>query len=148
MSADRLDKDKFDKMLERALQSHSEPLPADFTERMLSRIKETQQQKILARVVLQERLALAGCIILGAATIISALLFSDTLTTSLSNIATGLIEQKQALYDDAPYAIATFIKEWPIYIVFAGVFAFVVYSLVDLLAANGERKYLRIRTGY
>ena len=148
MSANRFNNDEFDEILEQALQSHSEPVPADFTARMLSRIKEVEQQRILAHIVWQERLALAGCIILGAATIISAFLFSDALTTSLSNIAAGLMEQKQALYDETSFAIATFINEWPLYLVFAGVFAFVVYSLVDLLAPNGEKKYLRIRNGY
>jgi len=148
MSTDRLDNDKFDGILQRALKSHSEPVPAYFTDRTVSRIKEAQQRKILARVVLQESLALAGCIILGAAAIISTVLFSDAVITSLRNIPLFLTEQKQALLDTAPEAIGIFRNEWRLYLVFTGVFAFAVYSLLDLSASNGVRKYLHIRNYY
>ncbi len=47
-------------MLGRTLRSFSPGVPADFTETMLRRIGQAEEQKILARVVLQERLALAG----------------------------------------------------------------------------------------
>ena len=51
-----VDKEKqFDEMLGRALRQHSEAVPADFTERMLRQIDSAEEQRILARVVLQER---------------------------------------------------------------------------------------------
>jgi hypothetical protein len=69
MSVDRLNEEKpalslsngFDRMLSQALQRHSESVPADFTALVLRRVEQTQEQRILARVVLQERLFLAGC---------------------------------------------------------------------------------------
>ena len=74
--------DKFDEILGRALRRSSEPVPADFTDRMLRQIEEAEQQKILAQVVLQERLALAGCIVLGITTIVVAAVFPGIATSS------------------------------------------------------------------
>ncbi len=138
MSADRLDNDKFDEILERALKSHSEPVPADFTERMLSRIKKDQQQRVLARVILQERLALTGCIVLGAAVIVSAVLFPDTIIAVFKSIAVSLIEQGQNFVGRVPRTIGTVRSDWQFYMVFVGVFGFAVYALADLLLPNGE----------
>jgi len=139
MSANRLDNDKFDEILEQALQLHSEPVPADFIERMLSRIKEAQEQRILASVILQERLALTGSIVLGAAVIVSAAFFSDTIIAVFKSIAVSLIEQGQNFVGGVPRTIGTVRNDWQFYMVFAGVFGFAIYSLFDLLAANGER---------
>ncbi|GAG10494.1 unnamed protein product, partial [marine sediment metagenome] len=74
VSADKLNKnkDKFDKTLRQALQLSSGPSPADFTERILRQIRQAEERRILARVVLQERLALAGCIVLGTLVIVMA----------------------------------------------------------------------------
>ena len=80
MLADRLNKDdKFDEMLGRTLRSSSQAVPADFTQKMLNQIRQAEEQKILARVVLQERLALAGCIVFGAAAIVAVAAFPDTI---------------------------------------------------------------------
>ncbi len=73
MTADK--EDKFDEMLGRALRGSSEPVPAHFTDRMLRQIEEAEQQRILAQVVLQERLALAGCIALSIIAIVVAAVF-------------------------------------------------------------------------
>lgn len=68
---DRFDEDRFDRMLAQTLQRHSEPTPADFTERMITAVKQAEQQRILASVVLQQRLALAASILFGAVTIVA-----------------------------------------------------------------------------
>ena len=148
MSADKPDKDKFDEIIERALRLPLEPVPAGFTERVVSRIEQARQKKILGRVVLQERLALAGCIALGTLTFILTAVFSGPVTTFLGNITVGLIEQKQVLLDEAPMAVWTFKNDWQLYLVSVTVFAFAVYSLVDLFAVNGKRKYLHIKNCY
>ena len=44
MLKNRPNEDKFDRMLGRALQKHSEPVPADFTERILRQIEEVKQK--------------------------------------------------------------------------------------------------------
>ena len=64
MSADKLNEDKFDDMLGRSLRRHIEPVPDNFTARISKQIKEAEQQRILARVGMQERLARGGWIAL------------------------------------------------------------------------------------
>jgi hypothetical protein len=138
MTLNILDKDNFDEILARSLKRHSEPVPSDFTERMMSRVKEAQEQRILARVVLQERLALAGSIMLGAAVIILAIVFSGPITAVFKGIGSSLTGQEQAFFDGVPRFIRAARSGWQFYIVFAGVFGFIVYSLVDLLVADGK----------
>jgi len=138
MSENKLGFGKFDETLERALKSHLEPVPADFTERMLSRIKEVEQRRILARLILQQRLALAGCITLLIAAIVSAVVFPDAVTAVFKSIPASLVEQEQILIYGVSQAIKAVRSNWQFYTIFAGVFGFIVYALADLLMANGE----------
>ncbi len=126
MSADK--EKQFDEMLGRALQEHSEPVPADFTERMLRQIREAEEQRILARVVLQERLSLAGCIVLGIAAIAVVIFFPG--------IAVSLTEQVRGLIGKVTRGIEIVRYDWQFYTVFAGVFGFAVYNLVDLFVGD------------
>ena len=124
-----VDKEKqFDEMLERALRGHLEAVPADFTERMLRQIRETEEQRILARVVLQERLSLVGCIVLGIIVLVVAMVFPD--------IAASLTKQLMGSISKIDQGIEAFRYNWQLYTVFAGVFGLVVYSLVDLLVGD------------
>lgn len=128
MSVDKLE-EKFDEMLSQGLQRYSEPVPAGFTDRMLRQIREAEEHRILARVVLQERLALAACIVLGIIAIIAAVVFPGT--------ARSLTEQMGGFIDKIPQAIEAISNEWQLYMtVFAGVFGFAVYSLADLLLGD------------
>lgn len=140
MLADRLNTDdKFDKMLGRTLRSFSEPVPTDFTETMLRRIRQAEEQKILARVILQERLALAGCIVFGAAAIVAVAAFPDTIAAVFQSVAGSFTERGGALVDRIPQTIETVRGQWQFYTVFAAMAGFAVYSLVDLLAGDRLR---------
>ncbi len=140
MLADRLNiDDKFDKMLGRALRSSSEPVPADFTQKMLGRISQAEEQKILARVVLQERLALAGCILFGAAAIVAVAAFPGAIAAVFQSIAGSFTERGGALVDRIPQTIETVRGQWQLYTVLAAMAGFAVYSLVDLLAGDRLR---------
>ena len=139
MLKNRPNEDKFDQMLGRALQRHSEPVPADFTERMLRQIKEAQEQRILARVVLQERLALAGCVVLGAAAIVAVVSFPGAVAAVLGSIAGSFTEQSSALIGRIPQTIEVVRGEWQFYTVMGAVFGFAVYSLMDLLLGDRLR---------
>ncbi|MBA7626685.1 hypothetical protein ES703_34140 [subsurface metagenome] len=136
MLKNRPNEDKFDQMLGRALQRHSEPVPADFTERMLRRIEEAEERQVLARVVLQERLALAGSIILGIAAIVVVVFFPGRVTGIFGNIAESFTQQGSALIGGIPQAIEAVCGEWQFYTVVGAVFGFAVYSLVDLLLGD------------
>jgi len=139
MLRNRPSEDKFDEMLGRALQRHSEPVPADFTERMLRQIKEAREQRILARVVLQERLALAGCVVLGAAAIVAVVAFPGRVTGIFGSIAGSFTEQGSALIGRILQTIEAVRGEWQFYTVMGAVFGFAVYSLVDLLLGDRLR---------
>jgi len=135
MLADRLNKDdKFDEMLGRTLRSSSEPVPTDFTERMLGRIRRAEEQKILAHVVLQERLALAGCILFGAAAIVAVIAFPGAIAAIFQSAAGNFAERGGALVDRIPQTIEVVRGQWQLYAILAAVAGFAVYSLVDLLA--------------
>ena len=137
MLADRLNKDdKFDEMLGRTLRSSSQAAPADFTQKMLERLRKAEEQKILARVVLQERLALAGCFVIGAAAIIAMAAFPDTITAVFNSIVGGFTRGGDALFDRVPKTIETVRDKWQLYTVLAAMSGFAVYSLIDLLAGG------------
>lgn len=128
MSADKLE-NKFDEMLRKDLRKHTEPVPADFTERISRQIRELEEQKILARVILQERLALAGCIGVVVIAIVGAVVFP--------NIADSFTEQVMAFVNKTAKIIEAAIYDWQFYMVFVAVFGIAVYGLVDLLVGDG-----------
>ena len=136
MPADKLNEDKFDEVLGRALRGHTEPVPDDFTDRMLRQIKEAEERRILARVVLQERVALAGCIVLGIMAIVAVAVFPSVAVSLKELVGTSLnrITQIVGAVRELPLRY-----EWQLYTVFAGVFGFAVYSLVDLLVGDSGR---------
>ena len=137
MLADRLNKDdKFDEMLGRTLRSSSQAVPADFTRRMLSQIRQAEEQKILARVVLQERLALAGCFALGAAAIIAMAVFPDTITTVFHSIVRSFTAKSSTLVSRIPQSINTVRDQWQLFTILTAMLGFAVYSLVDLLVGG------------
>jgi hypothetical protein len=129
MSADKLNEDKFDDILRHGLRRHSEEVPSDFAERMLRQIREAEEQRILARVVLQERLSLAGCIVLGVVTVAVVVVFPG--------IAAGFTEYVRATLGKATQIIEAVRYDWQFYAVFLGLFGFIAYSLVDLLVGDG-----------
>ena len=128
MSINNLDRENFDERLRQALQAYSVPTDSDFTRKISSRIRKAQEQKILARVIIQERLALGVCIGLFIITIAAAVILS-TFTSDLAN-------QLIAVIYKISQTIETINYEWLLYIVFPAVLGFVVYSFMDLLAGN------------
>jgi multisubunit Na+/H+ antiporter MnhB subunit len=128
MPGNDLNKDEFDKMLRAELREHTEPVPADFAAKMLRRLREAEQQRILARVALQERLALAGCIVLGAAVIVLAVMYPG--------IANALTQQVADLGDKLTKTVSAIRLDWQVLVVFAGVLGFAAYGLWDLLLGD------------
>jgi len=128
MLSDKLNGDKFDESLRRALRGHTEPVPTDFTAGLLRQIKQAQERRILARVVWEERLVLGGCVVLGVIIISAAVVFPGT--------AAGFTGQVKTLTDKIGQAVEV-VSSWrQLYMVFAAMFGFAVYSLVDLLASD------------
>ncbi len=141
MVADKLNEDRFDEMLGQSLRRHSEPVPAGFTERMLRQGREVQERKILARVVLQERLSLAGCIVFGVLAAVGITVFPGRIAGILRSIAAGLTERGGAVVDGIGRTISmeTIRSEWQMYTILALVLGFAVYCIVDMLAGDRLR---------
>ena len=84
MPADKSQNEKqFDRILTGGLRRCEKTVSADFADRVLSGVQLRAQQKLLAKVVLQERLALAGCIVASIGTI-TVLVFLQPITEALS----------------------------------------------------------------
>ena len=128
MSADKLNEDKFDDMLGRSLRRHIEPVPDNFTARMLERVKGSEQQKILARVVMQERLALGGCIAMAVAVIVMAVVFPD--------VARVFVEKAGVFIERAGEAAEVMRGQWQFFAVLAGVMGFAAYNLVRTFVSD------------
>jgi hypothetical protein len=137
MPTDRLSEHDFDKMLGRALRSSSQPVPADFTEKMLKRVRQCEEQRVLARIVLQERLALAGCIALVAAALVAGLVFPDASAEFLHRAAGALTQQGRAFVEEIPQTIEVIRGQWQWYLALAAGVVLAVYSAAGLWL--GER---------
>ena len=90
MLADKSQNEKqFDRMLTDGLRRCEKTVSADFADKVLSGVQLRVQQKLLAKVVLQERLALAGCIMasIGA---IAVIVFLQQITETLSGLMARL----------------------------------------------------------
>jgi hypothetical protein len=103
-------------------------VPADFTGRMLRQIKEAENRRILARVIMEERLALAGCIVLGIMAIVVVVVFPGV-AVSFKELAAASIYKITQTIEAVCY-------DWQLYTVLAGVFGFAVYSLAGLLVGD------------
>ncbi|MHC4087047.1 MAG: hypothetical protein ACYSU5_17835 [Planctomycetota bacterium] len=123
MVAGKLSEDKFDEMLGQSLQRHSEPVPVDFTERMLREVREVQERQILARVVLQERLSLAGCIVFGILAAVGIIVFPGRIA--------GILRRT--------ISMETIRSEWQLYTILALVLGFALYCIVDMLVGDRLR---------
>lgn len=139
--AGKLNEDKFDEMLGQSLRRHSEPVPADFTEKMLREVREVQERQILARVVLQERLSLAGCIVFGILAAVGVTVFPGRIAGVLRSIATGLTERGGAVVDGIGQTISmeTIRSEWQMYTILALVLGFAAYCVLDMLVGDRLR---------
>ena len=126
-------------MLGRALRRHSEPVPADFTERMLRQARELDEKRIVSRVIWQGRLALAGTILLGAAAIVGIVALPGRIGALLSSIGMGFTGRGGALIDRFPRAVEVVRNEWQLYAVLAVLLAFAVFCLLDLLVGDRVR---------
>jgi len=139
--AGKLDDDKFDEMLGESLRRHSEPVPADFTERMLKQIEEVEQRRILGRVVLQERLSLAGCIVFGVLAAVGILVFPGRISGILRGIWAGFAERGGALVDGISESISieAIRSEWQLYIILALVLGLAFVCVLDMLVGDKLR---------
>ncbi len=121
--------DRFDKMLKGALRARSEPVRSDFTNHVLKQVQALDEQKILAKVILQERLALATCITVPLAATAAIFAYPQILTTAwtgLQSLFYGIAKQ---------FALMTQ-HDWQFCVALVAVAGFAAYSVFDLLFAD------------
>ena len=133
MPANNRNEDKFDAMLGAALRRHCEAVPVDFTQRMLEQVREIQARRILAQVVLQERLALSASIVFGGLAILGAVFFPARIVAILRSIGESLVGYGGGLVGRIPQAVDVFGVEWQFYTVLAVLLAFAVCCLMGLV---------------
>ena len=138
MPTEKLSDRDLDNMLGRHLRRSAEAVPADFTDRMLRQVRESHERRVLSRVVLQERLALAGCIALVAATVLLPMLLSDSVAGALESKAAGFTDQWRTFVDNIPSALSAVLSRWQFYVVFVGLLGFAGYSFAELFKETSE----------
>ena len=129
----------FDRMLRATLRQHREPVPPDFTEKMLQQVRQAEARKMLSEVLWQERLALAMSIILGCVAIIGALFFPGRIVVMLKRISASLTGYGGRLTQGVHQVVDAVGGEWQFYAVLGVVLAFATYCLIDLFAGDRLR---------
>lgn len=115
--------DAFDKMLANSLKKHIEPDRPDFAERLLRQIELSRQKKILALIVFEERLALAGCIVLPLAAVITFLFFPQ-ITLSIS----GWVQNLFAISIHRGLNYVSAIHLWYVFIIISGIALYCIFD--------------------
>ena len=119
--------DKFDNNLRSALTAPLEHIRPDFADDITQRLKKRYQQKLLAKVILQERLALAGCILTPAAALLAMF--------TCPQLVTGLSAWMNNCLDTFSTLITTEQFNWQIWTILAAV-ALAIYSLINLFLTD------------
>jgi hypothetical protein len=126
---DKLNEEKFDALLKRSLQNHKVSVPDGFTENVLESVRQAEQQEILQRVILEEKLTLTACITLTVLALIAAMALPllggnvsrlTEIFTGKINEGVGFVLGGQKLY----------------YVIFAAIFIYIVYALMELLEGD------------
>jgi sensor domain CHASE-containing protein len=116
---------RFNEMLKKNLKQHRESIRKDFAQELWAKIQKAEQQKVLAKVVRQERLAFAAFILLPAGMVIVIVAFPN-----LAIAPTRLIEE---LYPLANQAFEYFIKEWKLWTYYILATAACLYAFYESL---------------
>ena len=119
--------DRLGRTLKTALRNYKLPHRADFAEKMLVKLTEQQQQKILAKVILQERLALAALILIPIASVIMIFFFPEVLI----GLSAWLGARCDVIWQDALKST----ELWPLWTVTLLAIGAAVYTVIDMLSA-------------
>jgi hypothetical protein len=139
MTTNKPNEHSFDQMLARALKQHSEAIPGDFSTNVQRQIRKAQEQKILARVIWQERLTLAGSIALAGLAICVVVIFQGYLTRIYRNFVDNLATDSQAAVGKILQIVDAFSVNWQQYAILAVISLFALYSLADFLTGHRIR---------
>lgn len=120
--------DRFDKFLKESLKQYRPQVPADFPQRMLSRLEQSRQQEALRKVVRQERALLAAFILLPIAGVILVLMFPNVLLI-LSQLYENIILVVQ-------HTTNSMVQSWQLWAIYTAIAAFLLYAAYEVLLAD------------
>ncbi len=129
MQANSQNDNNFDKTLRSVLKSYRQPVPENFVNRALKHIRQTEERQILARVIMQERFALASCIILVLVPVIMLLFFPHIVHIAAKEFNVLITKTCEIITAD-------FYNDWGFTLILTFAFGFAVYLLMDLLTEN------------
>jgi hypothetical protein len=116
---------RFDEMLKKTLKEHREPIQLDFVRRLLAKMQKAEQQKMLAKVVRQERGLLATLILLPVAAI--AVIFAFP----------GMVAEMGRLLTELPplisQALIIIVKQWQLLAYYALAALACLYAVYQIL---------------
>ena len=116
---------RFDEILKKNLKKHREPIRDDFTRELLAKIQKVEQQKALAKVIWQERAALAACILLPIGMI--------TVMFAFPNLVVQSAQLLTKLYSLIIPSIESFINHWQLWIYYILAAAACLYAFYESL---------------
>jgi hypothetical protein len=114
---------KFDEMLKKSLKNHHTPIRDDFAEELLVKVEKFEQQRVIQKVVMQERLSMAVFILLPL-TLIAVIIVFPSL----------IIETGQLTISLAARSLEAVIKQWQMLIYFATIALACLYAVYQMLA--------------
>jgi uncharacterized membrane protein len=119
---------KFNLMLKKALKQHREPAQQEFVQRLIDKVQTIEQQKVLRRVIWQERMLLAACILLPIAGVILVLMFPNVLLVP--------VQLYKTIYLLAKETAANMVQQWQLWISYAAVMIVVMYGVHEVMLAD------------
>jgi hypothetical protein len=121
--------EQFDIMLKKALKGYQETIRPEFSEKLIAKVRIIEQQNILRKVILQERLLLAGLILFPIAAI--------TIIFTFPNLT---IEPMRLLIKMYPQVInqtiANFAGQWHLWGCYVIAAIAVIYTAYEQLIAD------------
>lgn len=137
MSASRSDDSPFDRMLAGALKKHREPVPADFTARVLQQIELADERRLLSRIVWQERMALAACVAVALGVVVVAGAFPGAAEWLFQHAIGAVTQQGTDVFGSVLQKAEALKLGSGFWLALIPVGAFALYAILD--AAFGDR---------
>jgi hypothetical protein len=116
---------RFDEMLKKNLKQHREPIQKDFAQELLAKIQKVQQQKVLAKVVRQEKLAFAAFILLPVTAIVVIFAYP--------NLAIETARLMTKLYPLIIQSVKSIMNQWKLWICYILAAATCLYAFYESL---------------
>jgi hypothetical protein len=116
---------RFDEMLKKSLKKHREPVRQDFAQELLAKIQKLEQQKVLEKVVREERVLSAAYILLPIAAIVIIFAFPNLAIESARLLA--------KLYSLIILSAKIFMSHWQLWICYILTAAACLYAFYESL---------------